>query len=318
MIQAEKPKGKRRWSSRIIESLIVVVALALTINFFMPEAPTPATTYAEPIVVIPQTANTNTVAAETLFEEALALIDNEDYEGALALVNLAIETDDAPSERYYWKQAWLLGQVRQHEAAITAYQTLLATGRNQAYALGGLCFNHGSLSNFAEATEYCEAVGDYSSHEQYSNDTMCYIHGFTGQYELALEECNNWIAKHAHPYAYNNRSRANLMLGNYEQTIRDATQAIYMNTDRPEMPYTNRGLARIALGQYSEGYADLMVAYGVDSTYPDIYLGLANYHYRMGSRDDALANYCRYMSMAWVTPSDTVLAHIQTLGGCGD
>jgi tetratricopeptide (TPR) repeat protein len=147
---------------------------------------------------------------------------------------------------------------------------------------------------------------------------MCYIHGFTGQYELAVEECSNWIENHAHPYAYNNRSHAYLMLGNYEQTIRDATQAIALNTDRPEMPYTNRGLARIALGQYTAGYADLMVAYGVDSTYPDIYLGLANYHYRMDSPDDALANYCRYLSLAWVTPYDSVFAIIERLGGCDE
>ena len=75
----------------------------------------------------------------------------------------------------------------------------------------------------------------------------------------------------------------------------------------PEMPYTNRGLAKIALGQYESGYADLMVAFGADNTYPDIYLGFAQYHDHTGNLNEAQENYCRYLDMAWVTPQDSVL-----------
>jgi tetratricopeptide (TPR) repeat protein len=310
----EKPKNTRRWSSRIIEMLIVIVAIGLTVNFFMPDTSVPSA-YIEPIVIIPDNDN---IEAEALFDEAMTLMGAGDYEGALALVNMAIEIDDAPPSRYYWKQAWLLGQVRHHEAAIDAYLVLLETGENPAYALGGLCFNYGSLSNFVDATHYCEAAGDYDTHAQYSQDSMCYIHGFTGQYELAVEECTNWINYEEHAYAYNNRSHAYLMLEQYENAIADATYSILMGTDRPEMPYTNRGLAKMALGQYSEGYADLMVAYGADATYPDIYLGLGMYYDKMGYEMDALINYCNYVSMAWVTPAESVFDRISELGGCSD
>jgi tetratricopeptide (TPR) repeat protein len=318
-MQPEKPKHSRRWSSRIIEILIVIVAFAVVIDFFAPDTPQ-ATISAEPVIVIPATNNqpTNAIEAEDLFEQSSTLLSQEDYEGALALVNMAIEIAPNPLDRYYWQQAWLLGQVRQHEAAIDVYRTLLEKGSNRAYALGGLCYNYGSLSDFDAATDYCEAAGEYGSHSQFSQDAMCYIHGFTGHYELAVEECTDWIENNRHPYAYNNRSHAHLMLGNYWRTIQDATQSIERNTDRPEMPYTNRGLAQIALGQYTEGYADLMIAYGVDPTYPDIYLGLGQYHFAMGNTGDALENYCRYINMAWVTPSATILAQVETLGGCGD
>lgn len=303
-MQPEKAKNKRRLSSRVIEILIVIVAVALTIDFFSPDAP-PSTPAIEPIVVI---ADNDNVDAEALFDEAITLMDDEDYEGALALINMAIAANDSPPHRYFWKQAWLLGQVQQHETAIEVYLVLLETGQNEAYALGGLCFNYGSLSDFATATEYCESAGEYSSHSQYSQDSMCYIHGFTGQYDLAIEECTNWIENNPHPYAYNNRSRAYLMLGYYEQTIRDATRSIELNTDRPEMPYTNRGIARIALGQYSDGYADLMVAFGADPTYPDIYLGLGMYHDAMGNEVEATNNYCHYIDTAWAIPDDAVQA----------
>jgi tetratricopeptide (TPR) repeat protein len=314
-MRLEKPKNSRRWSSRIIEMLIVMVAIGLTINFFATDTAdtTPSHTYIEPVVVIP--AN-DQIEAEALFDEAMTLMGNADYEGALALVNMAIELDDAPPRRYFWKQAWLLGQVRQHQAAIDVYLNLQATGENPAYALGGLCFNYGSLSNFVEATHYCEAAGDYDSHSQYSQDSMCYIHGFTGQYELAVEECTNWLTYESHAYAYNNRSHAYLMLEDYQNAIADATQAILLQTDRPEMPYTNRGLAKIALGQYSEGYADLMVAYGADNTYPDIYLGLGMYHDKMDDEYLARENYCAYVGMAWVTPAESVTERIAELGGC--
>jgi tetratricopeptide (TPR) repeat protein len=303
MMRPEKAKKVRRWSSRLIEMLIVLVAIGLTINFFVPDKTLPPA-YIEPLVIIP---DNDSIEAETLFEQATTLMEAADYEGALALVNLAIELEANPPSRYLWKQAWLLGQVRQHEAAIDTYLTLLESGENDAYALGGLCYNYGSLSAFETATQYCEAAGDYGSHRQYSQDAMCYIHGFTGQYELALAECSNWIANDPHPYAYNNRSRAYLMLGQYEQAIADATTSIMDGTDRPEMPYTNRGLAKLAIGQYTEGYADLMVAFGADATYPDIYLGLSIYHYKMGNHYEGRINYCQYLDRAWVTPVPSVI-----------
>ena len=87
------------------------------------------------------------------------------YEESLALVNLAIEVSEDPDMDYYWFQAWLYGEVAEHEAGIDAYLTLLETaqGRYIAYAHAGLCFNYGSLGDFDNATPFCESSGDYSS-----------------------------------------------------------------------------------------------------------------------------------------------------------
>jgi tetratricopeptide (TPR) repeat protein len=310
----EKRKNVRRWSSRIIEMLIVITAIGVAIQFFAAQnVSTPP--QPEPVVVV---QNTEPVMdAEALYWASVEAMNDGDYSGARALITSAIEAHESPPETYYWRRAWLLGQEHRHEEAIEAYQNLLASAGNQAYAFAGLCYNYGSLAEFDTAEQYCAKAGEFQSHTQHSINNMCYIHSFTGPYEQSVRECNSWVrSDSSHPYAYNNRSRAYLMLGNYVQTIEDATRALELNTDYPEMPYTNRGLAKLAMGDYVSGYGDLMAALGADPTYPDIYLGLGMYHDAMGNIAEAQQNYCHYLATAWDSPSDIVVVRINEIGSC--
>ena len=73
-MQAEKPKNKRRWSVRILEALIVVAAVVMTIQLFLPDAaPTESIVIqeAEPVVAIPSVENDDGMGPrQKLYQEA--------------------------------------------------------------------------------------------------------------------------------------------------------------------------------------------------------------------------------------------------------
>jgi tetratricopeptide (TPR) repeat protein len=290
-----------RWRFYTLQVLIVVLALGIfAYNLLESDAP-----HFEQ-----RTSFTGGLTFEELYAQVGTLAGADDIDGALTVLNLLIDNMDEPPTEYYIERARLLGEL-QHYAEVAAELEMLKD-QNRVSAsevAGSLCFYYAWLADFASAEGNCVAADDIYD--------LCYIHSYTGDYEQALDECN--MAIEASPdfsYSRNNRGRAHLMLGHYREAIVDTTRSIALNNAYPHFPYSNRALASLAIGKYDAAYADLIIAQASDANHPDIYLGLGIYYDKMDNPAQALVNYCYYVSIAWVTPAESVTERINELGGC--
>jgi tetratricopeptide (TPR) repeat protein len=290
-----------QWQFYTLQVLIVVLAMGIFVyNSLESNAPQ----------FEQRTVFTDGLTFEELYTQVGTLAGAGDIDGALTIINLLIDKLDEPPTEYYIERARLLGELQHYAEAVAELEMLKDQNRvSTSEVAGALCIYYAWLADFASAEGNCIAADDIYD--------LCYIHSYTGDYEQALDECN--MAVEASPdfsYSHNNRGRAHLMLGHYREVIADTTRSLALNNAYPHFPYSNRALARLAIGQYAAAYADLLLAQESDANHPDIYLGLGIYSDKMGSPREALASYCTYVNLAWVTPAESVTERITELGGC--
>lgn len=310
------PQNRSRIVRRVIDALIVVVILGIAVRYLTP-ATTPPERHYELAVQPVETG----ITVDALYQEAINLRDDEQYEGALALLDFAIAEADTPDAWMLGERVWLLNTLERYEEAITEHEALIEIFPLTEWRANNYCYSHSRLNLFAAGWEACNTALAVDGDNYFAETHLCYIGSYSGDHELAVEYCDAWIAEEPDdPYPYNNRGRAHLLLGAYDQALADINRSIALENDHPHMTHTNRALVYLALGDTGAAYDDLQVALDADPTYPDVYLGLAQYHELLHDRgwddDGILENYCSYLDLSWQTPDETILERVDALGGC--
>jgi tetratricopeptide (TPR) repeat protein len=145
----------------------------------------------------------------------------------------------------------------------------------------------------------------------------CYIRAYFGSdYAGAISDCTQaTLLNNTHPFPYNNRARAYLMMGNYEQAIDDATKSIELGNPYAYLPLTNRGTAYAALGNADAALVDYQAAIEANPDYDEVYARLGEV-YRWQNRPTlALQSYCRYLELD-KTPIQFIQDRATELGSC--
>lgn len=303
---------------RVIDVLIVALMIGIGIRYL---APAPV---AEPVIIrepVVQTVETG-ITPISLYDRAVELRKADNYEGALAVLNVAISEADEPNAWMLGERVWLLNSLERYDEAIVAHEAMIEVVPLNAWRANNYCYSHSSLNNFERAWDVCSEAAALDANNHYARQHLCYIGSYYEHYQVAIDYCTAWIAEEpSDPYPYNNRGRAHLMLGNYAQAIEDITRSIEMENDHPHMTYTNRALAYMGSGEWDLAYADLETAFATDTPYPE--LDLANAyrieHLAVTENFDlmwALPAYCSYIENSWITPDEAIFERVDQLGGC--
>jgi tetratricopeptide (TPR) repeat protein len=191
--------------------------------------------------------------SDDLYGLGLAKQNQEDYRGAIAAYNRAIQMNSRYSYAYYKR-----GDVYYEQGK---YRNSL-NDLNRAIKLG---INHVDAYNYRGLTreklaDNRGAIADYT--KVISLDAQYY-------------------------YAYDNRGNIYYKLKQYHKAIADYTQAIEINSNYTDA-YINRGLARYEIGDLSNSIKDLRRAIYRDRSSAQIHLALAVALYKYGKKAEAI------------------------------
>jgi tetratricopeptide (TPR) repeat protein len=95
---------------------------------------------------------------------------------------------------------------------------------------------------------------------------------------------------------WNNLGYAKLMLGRFEEAIKDFTKAIYCDNCAP-YPFNNRGFCRLQIGDLIGGYSDIISSLNFDDSNSYVWRTLGIYYLLMREYTDALENLEQALSM---------------------
>jgi tetratricopeptide (TPR) repeat protein len=195
---------------------------------------------------------------------------------------------------------WALYNVGQIErnlkhfpAAVAAYRKALVTHNSDSvrvYSQLASCYvQMNEMALAAAADDQCLRM---SKDKIEYLVTIGYHYGLEGRYEEAIALLDRYIAADStHPYAYNNRGYAKLMLGQYEASILDFDRSMALKNDYAHWPPRNRGNALRALGRYPEAIADYTLSLSYHSDYVEALTDRGETYLLMGDREKAKADF---------------------------
>jgi tetratricopeptide (TPR) repeat protein len=199
---------------------------------------------------------------EALVSEGEALMENKQYQAAIACFTQALEHDHRHAAAYAGRaecKHWL----KDYRGSVTDFDLAIRYNPKDWRAFMNRAGSHARLG------DYERAIKDYDTAFRLSNSPIVFIDSSAmlmnqQRYQEAEALCTRgveFVARHPQSlaplhrgYLYNNRSMARRELGNYQAAIEDAN--IAMRCAPFLMPYFNRGLAYIELQRYDEALAD--------------------------------------------------------------
>lgn len=298
----EKP---RRWSSHIIEGLLVLVAIVITVDFLHMRFTKDAFHYS-----VDQSA----IMAERAQEHVIM----GDDAGALALITLALETTTQPRAAYFGIRADILSRHEDFDNAATDYAHAITLDPENEMWYSGLCRSQIELDEFAAAEATCTLGLLYSPDNFVLLNNRCLARVELGDGEAALTDCNAALDMGGvHPYIYHNRARASLLLSDWHTAITDADTALDMGHDMPQLPLTTRGIAELEAGDWQSAQMSFVNALQMNPHHAGAYLGLGRaYDAGTSSNAQALSAYCAYLAQAGAAAQGYAIDRVIELGGC--
>lgn len=295
---------------RMFEAVVVIVALIISLQHF-------TTPLQAQINDLKQMTQAQSADAWDLYQRALFLEQQRDLNGAITLLNYAAELAPSPFTQAIGLRGMLQAQQGDAPAALDSLRQAVSLDPNHLNWQRMLCRIATTDRQFVLADQHCSAAIQLDPQDAQLVSNRCYARSYAGNFQGALDDCTRIINQAPEqPYAWNNRARAHLGQGNYEAVIQDATRSLQLGNNYAHMPLTNRALALTAQGRYQEAFNDLQAALENDPSYPDTYLGLAQWYDQQNSIASALAYYCEYTERVWVTSSQAVQDRVAQLGGC--
>ncbi|GAB5493149.1 MAG: hypothetical protein Phog2KO_33640 [Phototrophicaceae bacterium] len=253
---------------------------------------------------------------DLLVAQAESRIANNNIVGGLALLDVTIQQGQ-PSARIFGARAAAYARIGDYANAIIDYEqaTVLAP-ENGDYQFG-LCFARVQAEDYQNSLLACgNAINIMPTHFMARNN-RCYVRAYhVGDYAGAIEDCTQAIALDStHPYPYNNRARAYMMLGSYQQAIADASQSIALGNPYDYLALTNRGTAYMASGDANAALNDFSVAIQSNADYDEVYARLGELYRWQNQPELARQSYCHYMTITDVL-LQVIIERINELGGC--
>ncbi len=270
----------QRWSSLVVEGLLVFVVVVAAGRFFSPEADIVVEPPDEEAVLnLQATIDANqyeldtrtTLDLENLMELAMTHVRNQDYADGIALYDVIIDIEPNVSNHYGWR-GYAFMNSGQYEQGVADYQALLDINPDSFEAYNSLCWGYGEFGDYDRALSNCDRA-----------------------YELASDDLDRVIA-------VENRCWVNYEAGNYTQALSDCQQVFQI---QPGCTHASCSLAYWNIGRVHAvtGEANLALTYysralRYGSRYPGMYLDIGNALYEAGWYEDARLVYERHVELA--------------------
>ncbi|MBK9449362.1 MAG: tetratricopeptide repeat protein [Bacteroidetes bacterium] len=188
-----------------------------------------------------------------------AFMDNQkDYATAIEYFNMALATFNSDSGQVYMRLSYCHIYQENTEKANAAINNCLWFPIKGTKRLSGVAYALNALDRPAEALPLLDRA-------------------------IALDS--------THAYAFNNRGKAKLLLGQYEAAIADFDKSIALHNNWTHLPPYNRALAKRALGRYQEAIADFDLAIGYKTDYFEAFNDRGETWEKLNETEKAVADY---------------------------
>jgi tetratricopeptide (TPR) repeat protein len=192
------------------------------------------------------------------YELGVLMENQKDYSTAIEHFNMALATDNSDSGDVYMRISYCNIHLDHTDKANAAINNSLRHPLTTANRLSGIAYALNALNRPAEALPLLDQA-------------------------VALDS--------THAYAFNNRGKAKLLLGQYEAAIADFDKSIALHNDWTHLPPYNRALAKHALGRYQEAIADFDLAIGYKTDYFEAFNNRGETWEKLKETEKAVADY---------------------------
>ena len=249
-----------RWQQRLLTGLL------LSLLFFQ----------STPLTVMAQSGGTTTPlraalkrtaqSAADYVKEGEALLDADDYAGAIAAFDQALALDDTLVSAYVGRGQvyWLQDEYEQALADLNQ-AIALTTEDADAYAIRGAVYN--SLGDYPTALEDFDQSLALDPDDTWVLAYRGYTHYRADHYEQALIDLDRALKLNpSYVWAIVVRGNTYHMLGEYTKARLDLTRAISLDPNN-DWAYATRGSVYRVLGEYEKALADLNQALALTPDY---------------------------------------------------
>jgi tetratricopeptide (TPR) repeat protein len=194
-------------------------------------------------------------SVESYYQQGIIQFKENDYEGAIASFNRAIELNFDSPEVYYWRGLAYGAQERLSEALEDFNHAIALNSQYaEAYAFRGLArYVSGEQTQGLEDIERASQLNPNAAEVFYASGM---IHFLSDEYLQAIQSFSRAIELDANfALAFRWRSVAYLSNEDYHPAIEDANRALEFNPN-DEWAYASRSLARANIGEYSAAIED--------------------------------------------------------------
>ena len=260
----------QRWSAIVLEivlTVVIAVAAGSAFEFF-----DPFSDETEAAATVNETATKPMdVALEPVTDRARLHILRREFAAAEAMYDLAIAVAPTDADYYGWR----------------GYINLQAGDYGDAQR------------DFRQVLRLAPA--DYEAHA-----ALCWAHGESGEFDRALAHCNEamGLAQSIPEFgiALENRCWVQVEMGELEAAERDCLKVLEIFPDCQQefcaLAHYNLGRIMLAKGKETLALRQLNLAYAIGSSYPDMYLEIADVYATLGFEAASNASYERYRSLA--------------------
>ncbi|MBH8576525.1 tetratricopeptide repeat protein [Nostocaceae cyanobacterium CENA369] len=254
--------------------------------------------------------------ADNFFNQGLEKVEKEDWKGAIAAFDKAIEIDPNNGEAYL-NRGNAHSQLKESQKAIDDYDRAL-TNLEQDVAGIGVQWQISEETKLLTVTSVYEktsafegglkagdrilAIDGKSTKGQTVSDavklirsgkvgtpvTLDITRATGGEFKLTLNRVS--IPNSDRASAYYNRGKANSDVGNKQKAIDDYTEAIKINPSYTDA-YYKRGIIRSELGNKQDAIKDYTEVIRLNSNYTDAYFKRGFIRYELGNPSGAIEDY---------------------------
>mgnify|MGYP005845005043 CR=1 FL=1 len=123
-----------------------------------------------------------------------------------------------------------------------------------------------------------------------------------GKYNKAIKLLNKELIKHPNnKNAYYERGNSKAALGNYEEAIKDITEAIKLDSHPAFL--SNRSVMHLKIGNYRDALYDATQAIFKNDTFANAYNNRAGAYYKLERLDSAILDYTKAISLEPKNPN---------------
>ncbi|MCY3779707.1 MAG: tetratricopeptide repeat protein [Chloroflexi bacterium] len=261
----------QRWSAILLEialTIVITVAAGRAFDFFDPFDGEPA---AIPPAATETMSQATNVALEPFTQRGIDYIQSREFAAAEAMYDFAIAVAPEDAKHYGWR-GYVNLQAGDYLAAQRDFRQVLelAPADNDAHV--ALCWAYGESGDFAAALSHCE-------------EALLAAQSLP-QYAIALE----------------NRCWLKVEMGEFDAAARDCLDVLEIFPDCQQevcaLAHYNLGRIMLAQGKQEEALRQFNLAYHIGSSYPKMYLEIANVYDTLGYEAAARVSYEHYRSLA--------------------
>ena len=240
------------------------------------EMPAPIEVAATPVVDAPQPAAVDPIIdeekAQLYFYQALDFFDDDEFEKAKQLYDLAIQHDPSNAE-YYSERGYTLLVLDDLKLAKADFEQAIALDPEFADAYANRAELYEVEGAWDKALDDYNILLDLEPKNEEAYVWRAHAHRELGNWQDALSDFNSAIeidvrAKDAHAF----RGVVYAQLGQFEKALSDYDTAIGLDPQNEEI-FADRGLTYLEMGQYEKALDDFDMALSINGSHQRALIG---------------------------------------------